>query len=75
MSCPEPSDVEAEEAGVLGSRDRGLEPPDRLGRLGPDRDDRLGRADREGRDGRALDDRERVRSIRKRSVPAAGSAP
>ena len=34
-------DVEPEEAGFLGGRDRRLEPADRLGRLGPDRDDRL----------------------------------
>ena len=55
-----PEHVVADEAGILGRPDGGLQSPDRLGRVGPDRDDRLGRADREGGDGRALDDRERV---------------
>jgi hypothetical protein len=52
--------VRAEEAGLLGRGDRGLEPADRLGLLRADRDECLGGADRVGRDRRALDHGVRV---------------
>ena len=57
---PGAEDVEADEAGFLGRADGRLEPADGLGRVGPDRDDDLARADREGGDRRALEDGERV---------------
>ena len=57
---PGAEDVEADEARFLGGADRRLEPADRLRGIGPDRDDDLARADREGGDRRALDDGERI---------------
>ena len=52
--------IEPDEARVLRRADGGLEPPDGLGRVRADGDDDVARADGEGGDGRALDDRERV---------------
>ena len=57
---PGAEDVVADEAGLLGGPDGRLQAPDRLGRIGANRDDHLARPDREGGDRRALDDRERV---------------
>ncbi len=55
-------DVGSQEAGLLGREDGGLEGPDRVRVLGPDREDGLPGAHRERGDGHAFDDRERAAS-------------
>ena len=52
--------VLAEEAGLLGRQRRALEPGDQRRVVGPDGEDRLGRAGGEGRDREALEDQPRI---------------
>ena len=59
-SWPEPRTSSPAKPRLVQPLDRRLERPDRVGRLGPDGDDRLVGADREGGDQRALEDAVRV---------------